>query len=82
MTRFYNCRASIRKRYYYSKAEKLSSFPKAINKLNLSTDTRKFIFELSMREDSPTYQDFLDFAQEHGINEWKCEELKQMIEIQ
>ena len=65
-----------------NRTEKLSSFVKEINQLNLSNDIKKFFIELSMKEDSPTYQDFLDFAQEHGINEWKCEELKQMIESQ
>ncbi len=61
-----------------SRTEKLSSFVKKINQLNLSNDTKKFIIELSMKESSPTYQDFIDFADQNGITNWECSALKEL----
>ena len=61
-----------------SRAEKLRFFGKEINQLNLSNDTKKFIIELSMKESSPSYEDYIFFAEQNGVSNWECTALQEL----
>ncbi len=68
----------IQKNETLNNTEKVTSLVKEINQLNLKNETKKYIIELSMKESSPSYEDYINFAEKNGINNWKCTALKKI----
>ena len=61
-----------------NKNQKINQFYSSIQKLDLKDGTRKFINDLA-HQSVISYENFEEFAQEQGIENWKCESLKQLF---
>ncbi|MBO9698926.1 MAG: hypothetical protein J7604_01890 [Sporocytophaga sp.] len=62
-----------------SNSSLIFQFISEADKLNLSSDTRKLLNELSVKSKA-SYGDFTDFASINGVENFECSSIKKMFE--